>query len=301
MESISQQQILEFSLAIIGVFTGIYLLTSTSKKQNYFLGLYFLVQFIPWIIEIFISSNYKPELIFVYYPLLYLYSKEISEGISKKDWTIFYFSILLFFVKIGIDYFFPGIQISFIYTILFSIVILSSLKRHNLRMLDYFSNIENKSLIWVKILVYIQLMFISIWIFEDLSIRFLGTDLFIPQVSMLLTFVSIWWICISAIKQKDIYSASEKIAFRKSKDEISKRKKVALSQDEEDFFRELELNMNRKSLYKLTDLSLRSLSIILGVSEKLISKVIKVKTNNNFYNYVNCNPSNQSGLFSVKV
>lgn len=192
----------------------------------------------------------------------------------------------------------PGIALNFIYDNLliwhlaeyiFNLAILAYslvlLKKHSVEVNNFYSDLENKSLQWIRIILYVFLAFHAIWILEDLiSISNDTLPLIFSVSSTILTFLLIFWIGYNGFSQPEIFkqklfefSPLSKIANKETSTE-------KVSRDE---YKKLCASIEEKKLYTHPKLNIKMLSDELGMNEKSLSHLINQGANCNFYSFIN--------------
>ncbi len=260
---------------------GLLFLTTKSKnnKANIFLGL-FLWSLMTEVLQSLVDGQ-EIDNIEIYatgtltLPLLFLY---VINTLSYKIKPIYIVFLTPLFVEIlGFS------LISFFYTI--SLIILTYtlyiLKNHKIRLGDFYSDIETKTLSWINMIVYVFLFFHVFWIIEDLvGLQNESLIEYFAIASNMLTFFMIYWIGYNGFSQPEIFNS---ILFLP---EIEKPVLKVNSETEEQFNKIVEVIFKQK-LFANTDLNLRSLSLQLNLKEKELSKLINTYTQNNFYHFIN--------------
>jgi len=151
---------------------------------------------------------------------------------------------------------------------------------HQNNIIQFFSSIENKELNWLRTLTIILIIFNVLWVVEDLIYIFTVWNPLLSEFSALATFFTVYWIGFSSLKQNEVFKESV------ITDEIPHISKP-LTKHENDLFENLNILMIKESLFKEVNLTLRDIAVKLNTTDKKLSKVINVKTQNNFYFFVN--------------
>jgi AraC-like DNA-binding protein len=286
--------LIEIMALSTGVFLGIHFLTSSHQfKPKQFLAWFMLISFLPDLVAILVESQQMdgdfiwllPNTNLIYIPFLYFYVKAITGSFTKKHLLFLLPAVLLYpFQVLGIIHYwdvflFVEALFSYAFNILMLMLILKALQKHQKNLFNYFSSLEDKSLNWLRILTIVMIGFNLLWAIEDLIYLFTDYDLLLPLVSGLATFVTVYWIGFKSLRQPDFFIPSQK--------EVETKSDQNLSEPEIEIFENLEALMLNAHLYKKQDISLRSLSEDLKVSDKVLSKIINLKTQNNFYYYIN--------------
>lgn len=266
-----------FMLGILFTFSK-----TKNRKANIFLGLFL------WSLSLEVLGSFL----------------ESAQGISFAipNTTLFTIPFLLFYVRKTLDLkinfyylflFIPGIVINFypiehfieyLFNIPILIFVLMMLKTHRSLLGEYFSALENKTLAWIKTIVFIFLFFHFFWIAEDI-VGFQNEDVggYFAMTSTLLTFFMIYWIGYNGFSQSEIFSS---LQFQIK---LTEETAVTIEEYEEHNkqFSEMSNIIIERELFKDPNLDLRTLSDQLDMKEKEVSRLIKLNTQKNFYHYIN--------------
>jgi len=162
--------------------------------------------------------------------------------------------------------------------------ILYVLASHNKKIGAYYSDIENKTLSWIKGIVYVYLFFHGLWIIEE----WVGDEVEIirelfASISAILTLLMIYWVGYKGVSQPGIFDI--KIAHQQVQ---PKEKPVAnLSEITIDVFQDINNKVLAKEYYKQADITISKLANELSINEKDLSRLINDHTGNNFYHFIN--------------
>lgn len=274
--------VLSFSTALV---LGLLFMTSktNNRKANVFLGL-FLWSLSIEVFESFIQPLEGVELIktsLFTIPFLFYY---INQTLNKK---IIYKCLFLFLPGILLNIFMPNITVlkylEYVFNISILLYILKTLKNHQEKVNNFYSDLENKTLSWIKAIVFIFLLFHLLWIVEDL-VGLQDKELidYFAYTSTFLTFFMIYWIGYNGFSQPEMFMSPIFISFEKKDPLIDTdiSKTVTL-------FLEISAKIQQQKLFTKTDLNLHSLSIQLNLKERELSKLINTHTQKNFYHYIN--------------
>ena len=291
MEEITLISLLELLALGTATFLGIHFLSLKEKSKQllgYFLLLGFTMDFIyraAFSLGVEISFDYLPQMSFIYIPFLYYYALQLTGQEMKGKWNLLIPSVVFYIAHLAAIYFDTEWYFVFehlctyLFSIYISILILQVIKKHQSNLLDYFSSIEYKGLKWLQKLTLILLLFNVLWMVEDAIYVFTDWEIFLAEVSAVATFVTVYWIGFSSLKQAVIF------------EEVVKSTEVelpgTLNQLETELYNKLISSMNEDALYKNENISLRELATQLNTSDKLLSKVINIETKNNFYHFIN--------------
>lgn len=286
--------LMELMALSTGVFLGIHFLTSSYQfKPKQFLGWFMLIAFLPDLVIVFLENKSEstdfvwmlPNANLIYIPFLYFYVKGITGSFEKK-WLLYLLPALVLypFQVFGIvsDWdiflFLEGL-FSYCFNVFILVLILKRLQKHQKNIFNYFSSIEEKSLNWIRILAIIMIGFNLLWLVEDLVYSFSDIELFFPQISLIATFVTVYWIGFKSLRQPDF--------FIPVVSENTNKIESDLNESELQIFARLEELMCNEKIYTEPDLSLRGLADKLEATDKVLSKIINHQTQNNFYYYIN--------------
>ncbi len=242
-------------------------------------------------------------------PLLFFYViKTIDKTISRKASVLFLPSIVVLLLSlipsiwdvvlkstVFIGYLFNG-------TILFYTYI--RLNKHGVKVKNYYSDIENKTLKWIKSILYIFAIFHILWIIEDIVI--IENDslgIYFSNISCLLTVFMIYWIGYNGFSQASIFNELLFTSEIKEKIDIPFKtqtlKKEIVNNDnefisdkidnskEKERFLFLDKKIEESRMFLNPQLNLRTLSELLDIKEKELSYLINTYAQTNFYHYIN--------------
>lgn len=272
-----------------------------TPKTNIYLGLFLLCLALE-VFQVFCASVsinnafpiehlsviILPSLVF----LLFYVQKNILGYIPKKAWLLLLFGIVLtvFIPLIIHDENILSLQvIDYIFNLSIIIYLFKILYKHQKNVLNYYSEIELKTLSWIKTILYIFVAFYVLWIIEDI-VRLFNQELpeVFAKISTISTCLLIYWIGYKGISQSEIFNQTlyketiipqEIIETSYTSEELIPNEKEALK------FTKINEEIIAKKLYANPSLNLRTLAIDLGVKEKELSKIINTQTN--FYQLIN--------------
>lgn len=259
-------------------------LQSKNRRANLFLAL-FLWSLAFEIFQAFLAGvNFKNiEIIIIQtslatIPLLLLYVKAtLHQKVTYKSLALFipfvFFNILEIHEE-EVKYF------EYLFNISLLIYMLNLLKKHQSKIVEYYSDIENKTLQWIKTIVYIFLFFHAFWIIEDI-IGFNNDSivLYFAYTSSILTFFMIYWIGYNGFTQQEIFTSSVFEIVTNIKEETT----INTKSD----FENIVTIIKTQKLYLNSNLNLRFLSENVQIKERELSKLIKEHTQKNFYHFIN--------------
>ncbi len=267
---------------------------SKNNKANIFLGLFLLSLGVEILFsfldaqKITLNYTFETETITLVFLLFYVL-KTLNKHISPV-----YFLLFIPFVLSVFGYY--SYSIIYIFNIGILLYILRLLHVNNLHIVNYYSHTQNKTLSWIKTIVYCFLFFHLLWIVEDIAVQYLdGHAFYFAFVSLLLTFLMIYWIGYHGFSQPEIFGATKPYLVKENDilntNHTAKPKKEQhdekLVDNSEELFNQLSKKIKNKELYKQDDLTLRNLAHQLNINEHELSKLINHYTKNNFYHYIN--------------
>lgn len=276
---------------------GLLFITSKSRnnRANVFLGL-FLWSLSFEVLGSFLNGHQvimpivTSGLLTLFFLFLYIIK---TLNYQVKLWYL----LLVFPISTEIIGIFP-VFITYVLSIFILVFILMVLKRHQQKLGDFYSETENKTLSWIKAIIYIYLFFYFFWIVEDIvGLKYEIATQYFSLTSTILTMVMIYWIGFKGFLQPEIFNLS--ILSAKSKiydqDEMEEnenpnneiKSENCRSQYPDDTFHQLTYMVKSDKLYLQRDLTIRDLSRKLEINEKEFSKLINLHTQKNFYHYIN--------------
>lgn len=308
--------IVEFFAFAISIFLGIHfcILKEGDRNANILLGV-LLVQMslsyvnttegmaeLPLYVHEFInfvSSPFISSILILYY---FFAISKTPKGVTKKfRWMLI--PVVLTFILGPFTTFISGKidsllmlskQISpliSIFEMLFSIgidiLILTLIKRHNFRIRNYFSTLEKKRLNWLKILVIINLGFLTIWTIDDSLNQFFGDNVvsfLFSRISLFATLINVLWIGFSSLRQPPIFTTVEEpklIDFSKAEIVVKEKYVDAIA------FESILRKMDENKYFLIDSLTLRELAGLLEIRDKELSRIINTHSQDSFYGFIN--------------
>lgn len=281
-----------FMLGLLFLFS-----TSENKKANIFLGL-FLVSLSIEVLGV-LSEEITPPVGLILQttlftiPFLLLY---VLQTINFRLKTI-HFMLFLPGILVNLAIYFDDENILFaILEYLFNLTILFStlsiLNYHKKRIGNYYSNLEDKTLQWIRIIVYIFIGFHALWITEDIiGLRYESLTIYFAVISTIATFFMILWIGKNGFSQQELFKQKLFVTAAPKAKEIGSSVDEVITdtghgKDKETFDRICQ-TIARKKLFTDPKLNLRTLSQTLEINEKELSRLINQQTNSNFYRFIN--------------
>ena len=299
-----------------GILFGILLILGNRKSRpSWLLGVFLITYSIEVGESILNDTNIlqqKPELLFLplnfYFlslPVFYLYAKSLTSSFSLRKHLStlipggieFLFFLSLFLLpsvqkqNILADpstaiYFNIYIYSGLAYSMFYAYKTIKLINHHQKSVLNYFSNLEQQQLKWVKVVAVFILVFYSTWFTHG----FIPENLFHKYIYPLIGAVNvlfIYWVGISGLRQPKInmISDSPKEALTKNSEKPHLVKSTNIKEDQT--YIQLVEWMEKKELYKEPDLTLPTLAEQLNVTRRSLSQLINQKTNSNFNRFIN--------------
>ena len=163
------------------------------------------------------------------------------------------------------------------------------LTQHQLILLDFYSEIEHKTMSWITSILYVFLFLNLMWIVEDIVGLFdRSMPEFFATLSVVITFMLVYWIGYKGISQPELFNQT---LFKTQAEPVSATPTPVINAPvaEEDLrlFNQLKLQIEEEKLYTNTATNLRTLAIALNIKEKELSRLINTCTETNFYHFIN--------------
>ena len=257
---------------------------TNNRKANVFLGLFLLSLSIE-VFEVFLQSVDNIELKVIQtslftIPFLFIYVNQTLN--MKMTWMFILLFIPGFLLNIYVINFSFFNYFEYVFNICLLVFILKILKSHQQKVGDYYSDIEHKTLSWLKAIVFIFLSFHAFWIFEDfVGIQNEDWAQWFPLISTIFTFFMIFWIGHNGFSQSEIFTLR---LFQLGKKELNVTEITSKGIQKFESISEMIL---QEKYFTNPNLNLRTLSIHLNLKEKELSKLINLHTEKNFYHYIN--------------
>ena len=264
---------------------------SENQKANIFLALA-LFSLAFEVFDVLTQSIYPINLVFVQstlftIPFLFFYIyQSTNQRIKKKYYLLFLPGILhntlFYFLEMEneLTYF------EYAFNIPLLVFILKQLKKHTEKLQEFYSDIENKTLRWLKLIVYVFLGFHALWILEDLvGFQYDYMFEYFAFLSSIFTFFMIFWIGHFGFSQQESF---KKRLFLEKTSEGNNIKEEALSTNKEvEVFDEIRNKIIKEKVFKNPKLNLRILAGSVHLNQKELSRIINQQPGNNFYQLIN--------------
>ncbi|KAB1158538.1 helix-turn-helix transcriptional regulator [Tenacibaculum aiptasiae] len=258
-----------------------------NKKGNIFLGLFLWSLSYMQLTEIegdnFLSkleTTFEVVLFILVFLFLYLI-KTVNKPFKKWYWLLFVPGILMNILLLFGNYDKENnemevFKIFYVFNLALVIYVFKILKDHKKKVNNYYSNIEQKTLTWLKSLIYFILLLHATFILENL----IPINNSIPSI---IIFAMVYWIGYNGFSQPEILNDVVDITKDKVK-EIKQEDTLVESQKEYDYLKE---TIQEKRLYAKQNITLRDLALSLEMKENRISTLIKLHSKTTFYHFIN--------------
>lgn len=250
----------------------------------------------------------------IYGPLLWLYVSFLTRRIenSIRPLTLFHFLpfISVMFLYSPFSPVKPGdlkLPILFFQITQYASYLSASLiilHRYESSIMNFFSDVEAKTLKWLRIMItvdFFSLIIVTALLFlHILNIYDIRHSYAVSRVTFILSSICIYVIGYFSMQQSDIVNISSIVeknsdstplneSLKKNENEIQgKYEKSRIDKETlESYMKELESHMESEKPYKNADLTLKELADALSLSYHILSQVINSGFNQNFYTYIN--------------
>lgn len=176
----------------------------------------------------------------------------------------------------------------------FLILSLKVAQKHQQKIREVFSELQHKTLTWLRVFTWLLLATNVVWIVEDVIL--------IPKespsyawysVSIVLTFFTIIWVGWKGLRQPEVFNKNvveeDKAPTHRhhTKAKPIQDQEQSLTPKEEQAYEELVTLMEKKKLYTQLELTLQQVAEQLDIREVTLTKIIKSKTHDNFHSFIN--------------
>lgn len=301
-----------------GIILGILILTNrpSNSRAYVFLGFYLILVGLSTVGSVLEDRGIMEEYPFTYFlpinfsftiPILfYLYAREISGFVyTKINLRLFMPGILEFLVWLvlflvavlskPLDIESIGFSIfevlyflsSLVFMIYYLIKVIRFITKVRKTVEDTFSNLNYKTLSWLRIACILILATFSFPFIDVFSGELYQFELY--WVETIVNSVTTLWLAIHGYKQTIILKAQEgnmEPAPAMAK-ETQKESKVIPLEGERKLFEQVALLVEEKELYKKQELTLAELATEAGIHQKQLSFIINQFSGKNFFNFIN--------------
>ena len=278
---------------------------SKNKKGNIYLGLFlfgisinlfndFIIIFgleDKFDISLFVLEPFLFILPFLFFYLLVTINKKV------REWHYLLFlpgvihNLLLHFPNVFTENTITIYEtIIYLLEIILTVYAFKVLKNHHKSLSNYYSDFENKTLIWLKSIfvlnVLVHFFNISTFIIDISSFRII--ELTIDTLTLVLFMFMIYWIAYNGLSQPEIFKKRLFLGTDNITDlSISKESKEAPLETDIQKFNEIKDKIEKRELYINPKLNLRTLALELGLKEKELSRLINECAKVNFHQFIN--------------
>jgi AraC-like DNA-binding protein len=299
--------ILDILTASTALMLGLLFFTIKSKnrKANIFLGLFLwsiAIQLINGIVfEYYEEENIETPfyildpILFILLFLFFYLNTTINQSINKWYYVLFIPGIIqnILINNNGLieieERFDDYILLFYFFEILLLIYVFKILKNHKKRISNFYSELEFKSLSWLKSILIAILLFHLILIIEGITgVEEAENELWegIFQISAIsLLFFTVYWIGYNGFSQPELFK--QYLFQREDINTQLETTKDDSSNELQEKFNEIKTIISEEKLYTDSKLNLRTLSTALDIKEKELSKLINQCTESNFYQFIN--------------
>jgi AraC-like DNA-binding protein len=278
---------------------------SKNKKANIFLGLFLwsitfelLNEIVPEYIETADNETFAlafDPFLFILLFLFFYLNTTINKTLSSWYYVLFIPGIIhnicinveaLEVITEGFD----GVVLLFYFCeILLLAYVFKILKNHKKKIRNFYSEIESKSLSWLKSILLAILLFHLIMIVEGVvivnEIDSLFLEEFFPHAASILLLFTVYWIGYNGFSQPEIFKHS---LFQREHATQNVQNIAQISSKElQEKYDEIISIIQQKKLYTNPKLNLNTLSIALNMKERELSKLINHCSDANFYHFIN--------------
>ena len=228
---------------------------------------------------------------FLFGPLLYLYTKSITEKGFVFSSTKLIHGLVFALVFLSVIF---KIHIPFIYrywafhsvTIPYMVACFIVIIRYRKKIKDYYSSIDKLSLTWM---LYVVGAFFIMWmvdlftfILSDLEIIDQNIESYLTFISLLINFVFAILIFYKALQHPEYFTGlpGEEKQQKYEHSRLSEKEKV-------EYLQKLENHFNDDKPYLNPELTISDVASRLNISAKYLSQVINETIGKNFYDFIN--------------
>lgn len=299
--------ILDILTASTALMLGLLFFTikSENRKANIFLGLFLwsiAIQLINGILFDFYEEEgiettfyFLDPILFILLFLFFYLNTTINKSINKWYYLLFIPGIIqnILINSDGLgaveERFDDFILLFYFFEILLLVYVFKILRNHKKRISNFYSELEFKSLSWLKSILIAILLFHLILIVEGITgVEEMENELWegIFQMSAIsLLFFTVYWIGYNGFSQPEIFR--QHLFQRENLEQETPIENSNSSNEANEKFEDIKSTIVKEKLYTNPELNLRTLSITLNIKEKELSKLINQCTESNFYNFIN--------------
>ena len=172
------------------------------------------------------------------------------------------------------------------------------IKRFNLRVMAYYSDVEHRELYNIQI----TLLFLMATAIISIISNIVGKDFFIDNPHLLAIpsiahSIVLFGICFAGYRQSfsireltvDQYQHVDKEPLEEENEEefVDEDERIVLGSKYDELYKRMEYLLHNEQIFKNSDLRLDDLALKMGSNRTYVSRVINNKTDNNFCDYIN--------------
>ncbi|TAL67655.1 MAG: AraC family transcriptional regulator [Bacteroidetes bacterium] len=314
MISMELSKILEIIIsagAVQGFFLAMLLMTgkNSNKRSGRILSILFIILSLSIAQYILIPKNLglpyriKEPFILLIGPFLLFYIQEITEGKRFTFLDLIHFLPFVIFFWILIPIFVHGnnneySELLYKHSLVMSDVIwaiivvqygyywwriVKIIKIHRKNVVSEFSNIDGKTLSWMRSLLFIFGIFFFILAFTIIIVVHLKNYLAVDTIVCCSLSIIIFILGYRSILQKDIYVNKEEVL----KDKTEQKNNIELNESELEMIEKIIKYIEKEKPYLDSGLTLTSLAHKLNLTRNKLSYLINIKLAENFYEFIN--------------
>ena len=264
-----------------------------NKRGNIYLGLFLWNLSYMQLSEIegdnFLSTLEIPfeSILFILVFLFFYLLKTINKPIKKWYWLLFIPGIVMNIVLItstdteGIRDRIGVLNIFYFFNLVLVLYVLKILRNHKKKVNNYYSNVEQKTLSWLKSLIYfIVLLHITFMLENLIEGESKVIEQLLNNIPAIIIFFMVYWIGYNGFSQPEIFK--EKVDISKSEEQ----EETNLETTKQEYLY-IKDTIEEKRLYAKQNITLRDLAVSLQMKEKKISTLIKLHSKTTFYHFIN--------------
>ena len=295
--------ILDIVYGSAAIMIGLLFLTikSDNRKANIFLGL-FLWSIASQIFGEIITEFYEDEygrlpmflfdsiLFILLFLLFYIY---LTINKSFKWW----YSLLFvpgIIHNIFINYYNDNILedrieiyfgLFYLLEIFLLVYVFKVLRNHKKQVNDFYSELETKTLWWIKSILIAVLFLHFIFLLQSTLEEGAYLEELLNISSSFLLFFIVYWVGYNGFSQPEIFNSALFLGSSKGHNQLVDERVENL--EEQKLFNKISKIILEQKLFTNTELNLRTLSDQLNIKEKTLSKLINKYSKTNFYQFIN--------------
>ena len=173
-----------------------------------------------------------------------------------------------------------------IFSVVVILLVVKSLKKYEQNLRENYSEVETRSLTWLRNILLVGLALSFLWIIITISdYGIIPFNLTLAQLSLMALSLMIYWIGYSMIIRQELLETPI-FAISNSQDQ-SPTETSELSTNTDNYYKQLKDLMSINKLYQNESLNMTVLSEKTGLSNSYLSQIINQKEGKNFFDFVN--------------